>query len=142
MNRVFCIVLFTISPLIFLFSQKNEKLLKEDFLDAEYFLMMSEYKEALPLYKKLYRLDPDNANYRFRLGMCYLHTDHEKDFAIEHLEYASNYISHSYVEGSFKERKAPEFVYMFLGNAYRVNEQLDDAILAYRNFIKSSNEVF
>jgi outer membrane protein OmpA-like peptidoglycan-associated protein len=129
-----------LSGIILLFSQSidlsgQEKIIREDFLDAEFFLSEEDYQEALFSYQKVYRAGyENNAHINYRIGMCYLNIDGEKVSSISYLEKAVTNISKKWAEGSFKEAGAPPDAYLYLGNAYRINYKLDDAIKAYDKY--------
>ncbi len=109
---------------------------KETFDDAEYFFASEDYTEALAAYLRLYKRGfQDNANINYRIGICYLNTNTEKEKAISYLEKAVKKVSDKYTEGSIKELNAPYDAYLFLGNALRINMQLDKSIEAYNRFI-------
>ena len=104
------------------------------FSDAEYYFLFNDFAEALPLYQKALEQKPDNANLQYRIGLCYLNTPGEKHKAIPYLEQAVQNITPTYLEGSYKETKAPKNAYFYLGEAYRVVENIDKAIGAYSTF--------
>lgn len=104
------------------------------FSDAEYYFLFQDHKEALPLYLKLYETNNTNANLQYRIGMCYFNIPGLKHHAIPFLEDAVKNINPSYQEGSYKELGAPSNSLFYLGEAYRVNGRLDDAIKAYNTF--------
>jgi outer membrane protein OmpA-like peptidoglycan-associated protein/tetratricopeptide (TPR) repeat protein len=113
---------------------------KETFEDGEYFFISEDYTEALSSYLRLYKRGfKNNANLNYRIGICYLESNTEKDKSIEFLEKAVTKVSDKYEEGSIKETNAPYDAYLFLGNAYRINMQLDKAITAYGKFITLSS---
>ena len=118
---------------------------KEAFDDAEYFFAQEDYTEALASYMKLYKRGfSENANVNYKMGICYLHTNTEKSKAIQHLEKAALKASEKYSEGSIKEENAPIDVFLFLGNAYRIDNQLGKAIDNYTKYlatVKEKNEV-
>jgi len=116
-------------------AQKSSQNLKQLFLDAEYFFQNEDYEEALYSYNTIYkRGNTDNANINYRIGQCYLNIPGEKGKAIEYLLKATSNVSSKYVEGAFKEKKAPFDAWFFLGNAYRIDNQLDKAIDCYTQF--------
>ncbi len=118
--------------------EKNE--LKEYFLDAEFFFVQEEYTDALYEYLELYNNGyQDVANINYRIGICYLNIPGQKDKAIPHLVEAVRDISSRYRESSFKQESAPPDAWLFLGNAYRVNNMLDEAIDAYNKFKELTN---
>lgn len=108
--------------------------IKKIFYDAESWILFEDYKEALPLYQQLLRTSPTNANYKYRIGQCYLNTPGEKTKAISYLEDAVKNINPGYTEGKFRESGAPYDALYYLANAYRINNQLDKAIETYRAF--------
>ena len=128
------LISFILASTISGFSQNNSE--KETFEDAEYFFASEDYTEALSAYLRLYKRGfQDNANINYRIGICYLNSNTEKEKAISHLEKAVKKVSDKYDEGSIKEVNAPNDAYLFLGNALRINMQLDKAIEAYEKFI-------
>lgn len=112
---------------------------KEIFTDAEYYLLMDDYQEALPLYQKLYKLDSTNSNIHYRLGQCYLNISGKKQMAIPFLEMAAQSISPKYVEGSYRETKAPLNALFYLGQAYMINMELSKALNAFTQFRENLN---
>jgi outer membrane protein OmpA-like peptidoglycan-associated protein len=85
----------------------------------------------LQVYRRGYE---SNANVNYRIGSCYLEIPGQKDKAIEFLEKASLSASTKYKSSSLNEKYAPIDVYLYLGNAYRVNSRLSDAIKTYRKY--------
>jgi outer membrane protein OmpA-like peptidoglycan-associated protein len=125
--------------------EKDQAELKEYFLDAEFFFAQEEYADALYDYMELYNNGfKDNANINYRIGICYLNIPGQKDKAIPHLLEAVKKISVKYRESTFKQISAPVDAYLFLGNAYRINNNLDRAIEYYNKFkgmTGSTNEI-
>ncbi|MGD2035251.1 MAG: OmpA family protein [Bacteroidales bacterium] len=116
---------------------EHEIALREYFIDAEFFLAQEFYYDALSDYLQVYRRGyEDNANINYKIGICYLNISGQKHKAIEYLEKAKDFVSPKYHESSLKEKNAPIDVYLFLGNAYRVNNMLDKAIKSYREYKK------
>jgi len=116
-----------------LFSQKRLEN-KMTFYDAESWILFEDYKEALPKYLQLLQLYPSNANYKYRIGQCYINMAGEKDKAIPYLEEAVIDINPEYREGRFRETGAPRDALYHLANAYRITNQLDKAIETYKLF--------
>ena len=104
------------------------------FLYAESEFLFEEYAEALPNYLRLNKQYPDNDNINYKLGICYLNDPYEKDKAIGFLEKAVQNINPKFKENSFKETGAPLEANFYLGNAYRINDQLEKAIRTYEHF--------
>ncbi len=127
---------------IMLFSAHGQKKseLKALFVEAESYFLFEEYNEALPIYQKLTKTDPENANLKYRIGRCYLNLPGEKSQSLSYLEEAVKNITLRYKEGSFREKEAPSDAYFYLADAYRINNQLDKAIETYNYFKENSNE--
>ena len=104
------------------------------FFEAESWMLFEDYREALPLYLRLHKLYPDNGNYMYRIGQCYLNTPGEKDKAVDFLEAAAEKIGQGYKDGHFRESEAPWDVLYHLANAYRINNEIDKAIETYKLF--------
>ncbi len=116
-------------------AQKSPQNLRQLFLDAEYFFLNEDYEEALYSYNTLYkRGNAENANINYRIGLCYLNIQGEKEKAIGYLLKATTNVSAKYTEGAYKESKAPFDAWFFLGNAYRIDNQLDKAMDCYKQF--------
>ena len=125
-----CVVLFILSA-----QNQNNELFKEYFDDVEYFIVKN--SEALYYYKNLKH--SDNANYNFKAGECYLNIPGEESKAIPYLEKAVRSVvdKKKYRKRLFEEKNAPLHAYFYLGNAYRINNQLDKALESYKTFIAS-----
>ncbi|MEE4213857.1 MAG: hypothetical protein V2I34_02255 [Bacteroidales bacterium] len=104
------------------------------FHEAESWFLFEEYEEALPLYLELLQINPDNHNYKYRIGICYLNIPGEKEKSLPYLQDASRHINDSYREDRFRETEAPYDVFFYLGIAYRISNQLDKALETYRLF--------
>ena len=118
------------------FSQARLEI-KNMFYDAESWILFEDYKEALPLYQRLLKINPTNSNYKYRIGQCYINTPGEKEKAVSYLEDAVKDINPDYKEGKFRETHAPYDALYYLANAYRINNQIDKAIETYELFKKN-----
>lgn len=107
---------------------------REMFLEAESYFLFEEYNEALPYYEPIHKQYPDNDNINYKIGVCYLNDPYRKSESIRYLENACQNITLKYKENSFRETRAPLEAYFYLGNAYRINGQLDKAIETYEYF--------
>ncbi len=107
---------------------------RNNFYEAESWILFESYKDALPIYTQLLKSYPTNNNFKYRIGQCYLNISGEKDKAISFLEDAVKNINPEYKEGNFKEKGAPFDALYYLANAYRINNQLDKALETYEMF--------
>lgn len=140
MRRLALSVLFFITLSINLFGQKDSYF-KRVFVDAEYYLLYEEYRDALPLYLEIQRSYPENANIQYRIGQCYLNIPTEKNKSIPYLEKAIAKINDKYREGYFTESKAPKEAYLLYGRALRIAGDFNKALqafVAYKNSINSN----
>ncbi len=112
---------------------------KEDtdklFDDGEFFYSTGEYKEAAFLFAKLVNMDPENANYNYLAGASFLKVKGEERKAIPYLEKAVENTTLKYKDRNPNIHRAPWHAWFFLGNAYRINNQLDEALDAYTRFM-------
>jgi outer membrane protein OmpA-like peptidoglycan-associated protein len=135
MKTVLFIVFIIIAQMPLRAQQKDQAELKEYFFDAEYFFAEEEYTDALYDYMELFNNGfKENANINYRMGICYLNIPGQKEKAISHLLEAVKNVSKKYSESNFKQKTAPFDAYLFLGNAYRVNNLLSQAIEAYKKY--------
>lgn len=115
---------------------QQETDLRELFLAAESYYLFEEFNEALPLYLRIHRHYPKNDNINYKIGVCFLNNPYEKNKSIAYLEEAAQNINPKYKENNFKEKAAPPEALFYLGNAYRVNNQLSKARYYYNLFLQ------
>ncbi len=133
-NLVILIILLLSNPLIFAQEITNPK---ELFSEGEYFFLSEEYEEALYYYLQLLEIYPDHANFNFKAGWTYMQIPGQEFMAIPYLEKAITKTSIKYKKRSFKEKNAPHHAYFRLGNAYRINNELEKALDTYQVFVDS-----
>ena len=110
---------------------------KVDFNDGEFFLAEEDYEEALFAFGKVYNTGyQDNAYINYRMGLCLINISGRKSESISYFEKAEQSISTSVKEGKFGEKDAPPDALLYLGNAYRINMEIDKAIEKYNAFAK------
>jgi outer membrane protein OmpA-like peptidoglycan-associated protein len=135
MKTALSFVFILLSQVALLAQTRSKADLKEFFYDAEYFFAREEYIDALYDYNELYKNGyNENANINYRMGVCYLNIPGVKEKAIDHLLVAVKNVSKKYSESKLNQETAPLDAYLFLGNAYRVNNRLQDAIQAYNKY--------
>ncbi len=131
------ILTFVTACTLQLFGQNESP--EELFEDGDYFFAREEYQEAAYLYGQLLRLEPGNHNAHYKLGMAYLNIEGEENKAIDHFLEASENTTLKYRKNYYKEKEAPHHTWFFLGNAYRINNQLAEALEAYDTFMSVKN---
>jgi len=106
-------------------SSKEEKAMLEK-AEAYYFdEELKNYPKALDLYERLEKNKPEDPYYRLMVGICYSHFKNKKALSLDKL---------------LNVKKAnPEFneVNLYLGRAYAVNHEFDNAIEAYQEYMRS-----
>ncbi len=112
---------------------------EELFEEGRFFFQRRDYKEAVYFFKKLAQKYPQNSNYNFKVGECYLNIPGQEYLAVKYLETAAQNTvpKREYNGRKFNFEKAPLHAYFYLGNAYRADGQLDNALKAYNKFLDS-----
>lgn len=83
-----------------------------------------EYEKATPLYSQLVSNYQKDANYNYRLGVCLLFTNADKEKSLPYLELAVN------------KPDVEKEAHYYLGLAYHLNYRFDDAILQYQAYMR------
>lgn len=133
---LFFFLLFIISDIAL--SQGGKGTYREKFTEGNHLLIEKNYSLALVNFKEAYLLDSTSANIHYKLGLCYLNSGSEKHKAVYHLEKAVQNTTHNYSEEDPTEKKASEFAYYYLGEAYRLSYNF---IASYVNFKKFKDMV-
>ncbi|HER08678.1 MAG TPA: tetratricopeptide repeat protein [Bacteroides sp.] len=133
MKRLFAVIVLICAA--FMPSAAQDEPAEELFYDADFFYTQEEdYEEAAYLFRQLLRKEPDNAHAKFLLGMCYLNILGEEHLAIPYFQEASEKISLNFRANRYTEKNAPHHTWFYLGEAYRINNQLDEALEALDEF--------
>jgi tetratricopeptide (TPR) repeat protein len=106
---------------------------KDLFVDAQDLFNYEYYNDALYIFKKLLAVDFNNSNLNFYVGVCVLNSKQQRTKAIDYLKKAilKTDIAYSY---NYKETSAPVFAYLYLGEAYHLNGQYDEALENFEKF--------
>ena len=99
----------------------NKKEIRKIEPKAKEYFRIEEYHRARPLYLKLDSLSPNNGEYNFRIGVCYLN-DYDKSRALPFFERA--------VRFGYEE----EHLDMYLGRSYHLSHYFDTAITYYEKY--------
>ena len=92
--------------------------------EAESYFFEENYSSALKAYLNLYEYDNASHDLNYKIGVCYINSNSAKTNAIPFLEYASE-----------SEDINPEVLY-YLGKAYHLNYQFEEAIESFQKFIQ------
>jgi hypothetical protein len=114
-----------------IFSQKGKapSLTKEEgqkLTKAENFFDDGLYLRALPIYLELAEKYDQDAYFKYKAGICYLYKSDEKEKSIPFLEAAENL-----------DPNLPDIRY-YVGMAYHLNYQFDDAIATLNDYIRKN----
>ncbi len=105
---------------------------KDLFENAEFFFDAEDYQEAVFYYLKLFDASPKNGNLAYHIGFCYLNSPGQEVKSIPFFEKAVPFITPKFTPTTFKstieQTHAPLHTYFFLGQAYRMNNQMDKAL--------------
>jgi hypothetical protein len=108
---------------------------EENFYDAVFFYEDEEdYEEARYLFQEVLNVEPNNANVKYLLGMCYNHIQGEEYRGIPYFLDATRSISLKYKGNKFSEKRAPHHTWFYLAEAYSKINQMDDALDALNHF--------
>jgi len=108
---------------------------EENFYDAVFFYEdEQDYEEAQYLFQEVLKKEPNNANVKFLLGMCYNHIQGEEYRGIPYFLDATRSISLKYKGNKFSEKRAPHHTWFYLAEAYSKINQMDDALDALNRF--------
>jgi len=95
----------------------TKKELKREYFQGTYYIYNEKYSQALHVFSKLLKNDPENSNFSFYVGMCYYHLE-KRNISKKYLEVAVKNISEDYKDSVF-ERNAPSEAQYFLD---KINE--------------------
>ena len=93
-----------------------------------------QFAKAAETFKKASKMVSESANFKYKIGFCYLNTDDKKSEAIPYFEAAIKSISKNYDQSSLRENNAPVESLFLLAEAYRINRQFDKAIETYKKY--------
>lgn len=134
MRKIFYIIAILVWLSTSVSFAQNKSQIRDFFIKAESHYLYGEYEKANEIYMVLNQMMPENANIQYKIGNCYLQIPHEKTKAIPYLQSAITNAEYGAKITRFNEKRAPLDAYFSLGNAFRINNNLDKAILTYAKF--------
>ncbi|MFN8154154.1 MAG: hypothetical protein U0Y08_07695 [Bacteroidia bacterium] len=102
----------------------TEAEVKDAKTEAEGLYKALNYTTALKIFERLVVTEPNNADYNYKLGMCYLNTNINKGKAVPYLEFASN----------ANTKTKPKDVIFDLAKAYHYAGLYDKAIETFEAY--------
>jgi outer membrane protein OmpA-like peptidoglycan-associated protein len=129
---------------------------QDDYLNSEDYVAKFEiatdymddgnFHASIQILDSLNKQHPDNFNISFKMGYCLLNTAMRKIEAIEYLEHAVKGAKDDYNPYFASETGAPYETWFYLGKAYHVNYQFDQAINVFNQLkgliVKEDDERF
>ena len=108
---------------------------ESNFYDALYFYEdEGDYLEASYLFREGLKKEPNNANVKFLLGMCYNNIQGEEEKGIPYFKQATQNISLKYKGHKYSEKRSPHHAWFYLAEAYSKTNQMDEALAALNSF--------
>ena len=104
------------------------------------YIFAGDYSEALPVLLTLQERGLGTANISYKIGECYLNIQGQKTKAIPYLKDAVQKISGDYSDSSLEQENAPVKSLLYLGIAYRLNHDFDNAVACFRNYLNAIDE--
>ncbi len=105
------------------------------------YVLAGEYNEALPILKSLEDKGYHTANISYKIGECYLNIPGQKTNAIPYLKDATLKISPKYTGNTLDEEYAPVKSLLYLGIAYRLNNDLSNALACFNSYLNRADDV-
>lgn len=125
MKKIF--LAFMLSAPLFCFSQvKFGKEEKAKFKEANFYFKITDYMNALKLYRELYAIDSISPELNYKIGICIFKAGEEKKEAIKYLEISNR--------AGFKEAG------FYLAQAYHLQYRFEEAIDLYRKYLASKGK--
>ncbi len=144
MNKVLPAIVLTCCMMLPALSQ--DRTAEELFYEADFFYTEDEDPgEAAYVYKQVLEKEPDNANVKYLIGLCYNQILGQEHLGIPYFMEATEEINLKYKTRKFAEKKAPHHAWFYLAEAYSKTNQMDKALDALdqfrslKNFEKSYN---
>ncbi len=109
---------------------------KATFEKAKSHLLKYELDKAIPHLAALNKMEPENANVKYLMGVCYAEKKLAGNTAINLLSSVTDKINKDYDPKSWEEKDVPTYVYYYLCMAYVANDMCEEAQTAKENFLK------
>ncbi|MBN1788936.1 MAG: OmpA family protein [Bacteroidales bacterium] len=109
--------------------------------EALEYIFAGEYSEALPVLKSLEDKGYHTANVSYKIGECYLNIPGQKTYAIPYLKDATQKISANYAGNTLEEEFAPVKSLLFLGIAYRLDNDINNALACFNSYLSKIDDV-
>jgi PAS domain S-box-containing protein len=111
----------------------NNSTIRNKYNAAENLEAEAKYVEAIPIFKELLTIDPDNENFNFHLAVSIIEGKSAED-PIPYLEKAVKNVT-KYYRSNYKQRSAPTLALKYLAREYHLNYRFTDAITTYNLYL-------
>ncbi len=135
MKKNIAVLLLLCAASLPLLSQAGEQTAEFLFYEADYwYTEEADFLEASFLFKQVLVMEPENANVKYLLGMCYSNLHGRAEEAIPYFQEATNNITLKYRNSKYQIKQAPHDSWFYLADAYRKTNQLTEASMALDSF--------
>lgn len=118
------------------FAETSRGDFNQRFWEANQLMEEKLWNKSIDIWLALFSENNTNANVNYKLGYCYLQTSNEKLKAMQYLKAAATReVTPKYDPYDPTENKAPVEAYFYLGRAYHINYELDEAIGVYNELL-------
>jgi hypothetical protein len=100
---------------------------RQNFIQGNQLMEEKNWPMALKFFREAYRKDSTSANINFKMGLCLLNSNTDKAKALIYLRRAVKDLTRNYDQYDYQQTKAPEICYLYLGQAYHLNNDFDSA---------------
>ena len=107
---------------------------REKFEAANDLFYQKKYYHSLVIWLNLAEDQPQNSNINYKIGVCYLNSNTDKNKALPFLEKIKGDVSKQWDPYTHQEKRAPIEAYYYLAKAYHLDYQFDKAIDSYGLF--------
>lgn len=113
----------------------------QKFLEANQLMEEKAWRESISIWQELYSINNTNANVNYKLGYCYLQTSNDKLKSLTYLKTAASMeLARKYDPYDPAEEGAPVEAIFYLGRAFHLNYQMDDALKTYNSLLEQISE--
>ena len=111
------------------------------YADVLEYMYAGDYTEALPVLLALQEKGFSTANISYKIGECYLNIQGQKTKAIPYLKEAAQKISKNHSDSLLEQEYAPVKALLYLGIAYRLNNDFNKATDCFNDFLQTVDDV-
>ena len=139
MNKLSLVILLVLTSILPGWGQKIVPSPADLYDEALEYIFAGEYNEALPVLKSLEDKGYHTANISYKIGECFLNLPGLKANAIPYLKEAIQKISADYSGATLDETHAPVKALLYLGIAYRLNNDLTNALDCFHSYLEQDD---